>query len=151
MNKYKRTRAVWYQMKYRCDNPNYAQYKDYGGRGISYDPDWADFKNFARDMGFAPLGLTLERRDNAGNYSKHNCCWATWAEQARNKRKRTVKLTPKSDNTTGIAGVGLYARKSGTVFYRVRASDNGRRLVLYQGLDFFEACCRRKSYEAARS
>lgn len=40
----------WLSMKERCDNPNYDHYKNYGGRGITYDIRWKDFNNFLMDM-----------------------------------------------------------------------------------------------------
>jgi hypothetical protein len=70
----------------RCNNPNHPQYKDYGGRGIKICERWHDFQIFFADMGFRPDGLTLERKNNNGNYEPSNCCWATWKEQRTNTR-----------------------------------------------------------------
>lgn len=74
-------------MRQRCNNKNLAQYKDWGGRGITYDPRWESFENFLADMGEPPPGLTLDRRDNDGNYTKENCRWATPGVQRRNSRR----------------------------------------------------------------
>jgi hypothetical protein len=78
-------------MKQRCANPKNASYKHYGGRGISFDPAWNTFIVFLGDMGEAPEGLSLDRKDVNGNYSKDNCRWATNEEQASNRRN-TVRL-----------------------------------------------------------
>lgn len=78
---------AWYNLKDRCKNPKSPSYSWYGARGISYDPDWELFKNFYVDM-FPSWkeGLSIDRIDNDGNYSKDNCKWSTKSEQAGNKR-----------------------------------------------------------------
>jgi hypothetical protein len=83
------TRAyqAWSNMKARCDNPETPQYRDWGGRGITYDPRWNDFENFYADMGDPPDGMELDRISNDGPYSKANCRYATRSEQRRNTRE----------------------------------------------------------------
>ena len=82
---------VWQAMIQRCTNPNSHAWKYYGARGISVCDEWKNFKQFYKDMGEPPMGLTLERVNNNGNYELSNCKWATWEEQANNQRKRGNK------------------------------------------------------------
>lgn len=84
------TYLTWKGMKSRCDNPNAVNYAKYGGRGIAYDTRWADYREFVADMGLRPTGHTLDREDNAGDYTKSNCRWATAKEQNNNKRTNRI-------------------------------------------------------------
>lgn len=83
-----RTYGIWQAMRGRCLNPNNSRWEAYGGRGISICKRWGRFENFLADMGEVPEGLTLERINVNGDYKPSNCKWATWQEQAKNKRKR---------------------------------------------------------------
>jgi hypothetical protein len=83
--------GIWNNMIQRCGNPNNTKYADYGGRGIRVCARWlASFENFYADMGPRPSGLTLDRIDVNGNYEPGNCRWATWSEQAANKRPMLI-------------------------------------------------------------
>jgi hypothetical protein len=73
-------------MHSRCENKNVPNYSNYGGRGISVCQRWFDFENFLSDMGEAIGEVSIERRNNNGNYEPGNCYWADRFVQTRNKR-----------------------------------------------------------------
>lgn len=83
--------VIWTQMKQRCNNQNATGYKNYGNRGISVCPQWNEsFESFLRDVGQRPGPLfTLDRIDNSKGYEPGNVRWATWVEQAQNRRPRS--------------------------------------------------------------
>lgn len=118
----------------RCKSEKNCAYKNYGGRGICVCDDWSNkeygkqkFLKWAFENGYKE-GLTIERIDVNGNYSPENCRWATYKEQARNKRtNKIISLFGKNKCIAEIAeNFGL---KQPTLNRRWNAGDRGLRLI----------------------
>jgi len=101
--RYTRIYKIWIDMRQRCSNEKKSDYHYYGGRGIVVCNEWNDFVVFnewAIKNGYSDT-LTIDRKDNDGNYEPFNCRWV-----ARNIQARNTKLL-RSSNTSGYRGVSL--------------------------------------------
>lgn len=111
------TYSSWRAMLNRCNKKNNSNYHYYGGRGIKVCKRWLEIKNFLKDMGERPEGMSLDRIDNNGNYCKKNCRWATSLEQSNNKRTsvyltlgKVTKTISEWSRELNISSKTLYAR-----------------------------------------
>lgn len=112
---------IWQNMKYRCETITAKDYKDYGAKGISVDPDWQSYENFIRDMGFAPSNNhTLDRKDNLAGYSKSNCRWATYEEQMNN-RSNSVKFLFRGESLSRPQIARKVGMKAVTLIHRLKS------------------------------
>lgn len=82
---------AWNNMKGRCTRPARVDYAQYGGQGINFCNDWADFLSFklwAEDNGYRE-GMTLERLDQAKDYTPDNCRWRLRGRAGHESKKAT--------------------------------------------------------------
>lgn len=82
---------IWANIKSRCLNQNFTNFKYYGGRGITIHEDFLIFENFYNYLK-SSIGLrpgpeySIDRIDVNGNYTYGNLRWATHSEQMNNRR-----------------------------------------------------------------
>lgn len=107
---------VWLHMRCRCLSKTAQDFKYYGGRGIKICAAWAKYENFhawAVGNGYAE-NLTLDRKDNNGDYEPCNCRWATRKQQSRNTRQNRIISFGGDKKTVGewaeITGLGSTLR-----------------------------------------
>lgn len=106
---------AWCKMKARCYRPTYQDFKHWGGRGISVCKAWKNsFEIFLADMGPMPLGYSIERKDNNGNYCPSNCIWIPRGEQSLN-RSNSVKIAYRGTTMLLIKWAELLGFKESTL------------------------------------
>jgi len=88
----------WMMMRGRCNNPNNADYHNYGGLGVGVDPRWDDFGLFVQDMGEPEPGQVLLRRDANADFGPDNCYWG---DRKGNKQTNVRQGEDLMDKTFG--------------------------------------------------
>lgn len=91
---------IYKNIKLRCYNERFPDYKHYGGRGIAICDEWLhsfeSFRDWAIANGYHETNnrsdCTIDRIDVNGDYCPENCRWVTQKTQVRNTR-RTRKAT----------------------------------------------------------
>lgn len=103
----------WCNMKGRCHTPNKTGYEYWGGRGIKVCDAWIEsFETFLRDMGPCPQGMTLDRKDNDGDYAPGNCRWASHEVQSNNQSSN-IRITHNGKTQT----VAQWAQELGIKYH----------------------------------
>ena len=93
--------SVWRSMILRCHHPAHGAYESYGAKGVSVCHEWRKsfevFRTWASANGYRD-GLTIDRRRASDNYSPDTCRFATYTQQAVNRRSyrptRNTRLNP---------------------------------------------------------
>ena len=114
--------TTWLNMRRRCNDPNFGEYRNYGGRGIKVCKEWnlsfEAFKNWALKSGYQD-NLTIERKNVNDNYCPNNCCWITRKEQGYNKTTSSF-LTYNNETKTIAEWAECSGMKYDTLFNRIK-------------------------------
>lgn len=115
----------YHSIKNTCTNPNNANYKYYGGRGIiMYDHWMQDFWNFASDIeaiiGPQPTDdHVLDRIDNDGDWEPGNVQWST--RQYNSNHRTTNHRVQFQGKTMSIADLARLTNMNfSTLWSRIR-------------------------------
>ena len=115
---------TWRAMRHRCNNEHDRYWDRYGGRGISVCDEWDNFENFYNwsiNNGYE-RGLTIERKNNDGDYCPENCMWTDQITQANN-RSTTRKIECAGETHSIMEWSKIFGIKYNTLYMRIRAGN----------------------------
>lgn len=128
---HKRIYRIWCDMKTRCYNPNFPNFKYYGGKGIKiYKPWLEDFREFykwAMSHGYED-NLTLDRKNGNKNYEPLNCRWITMKKQNLN-RKNNVKVIYDGEEITLYELSQKLNISQWALYKRYKKGERGEKLI----------------------
>jgi len=94
--KTKRLYRIWIHMKTRCYSGKDRNSLRYRKKGIIVCPEWKDnynaFKSWAILNGYQD-DLTIDRKNNNGNYEPNNCQWLSRSENAKKYWRKDYAIT----------------------------------------------------------
>jgi hypothetical protein len=139
---YTKIYSIYYNMRDRCLNNNCHAYKDYGGRNIKICDEWLNkdngfinFYDWAINNGYKE-GLSIDRKDNDGNYCPENCRWITRSLNTAYANKINARRKADKGTYFGISPNGVYyifdnaskfAREHNLLAGCVRQCTNGQK------------------------
>ncbi len=103
---------VWSGIRSRCRNKNNQRYKHYGGRGIAFCEEWQKyepFRDWALLNGYKEY-LSIDRRNNDGNYTPENCRFITLTDNNRNKKNNVLSIK-KAEKIRSIYAEGEHSQR----------------------------------------
>lgn len=140
----RRAYTVWYGMIDRCYNPNYHQYRDYGGKGVYVCERWLCFEHFLSDLPYidgydkeafesGKLQLDKDRKhrgDGPKCYSRINCMLLSQFENSsqvdRSKRRKSFIAISPDGQRIEATGIREFAREHGLIKQGIISCLNGR-------------------------
>lgn len=133
--------SIWRGMKDRCYNSNVLEYDNYGGRGIKVCEEWLNdfqaFYNWSMSHGYSD-DLTIDRKDNDGDYCPENCRWVTYKEQ-NNNTSRNRLLTNAGETHTISEWSEILGINASTISSRLsRGCSDVEALMTYKKVNQYD-------------
>ena len=132
---------IWRGMKDRCYNSNVLEYDNYGGRGIKVCEEWLNdfqaFYNWSMSHGYSD-DLTIDRKENDGDYCPENCRWVTYKEQ-NNNTSRNRLLTNAGETHTISEWSEILGINASTISSRLsRGCSDVEALMTYKKVNQYD-------------